>query len=241
MSRNDVLDAEPPPAYAPTPDFRLGESTVEFGPHRPFQAAPAQLQSLSTQVTGVGDVQYVSPQPTGARARLAPPPRHPTLMPHTPVLLHPTPPRPAPPPEQLARAERPMSDFAADFYTAGAGDFTNETSPRSSTSSFSPPSGPPPGSRYSPPPHPPLPSRPIDTPPQRPSSTTSSAGSVDDGRPTHTPVPGRPLLRNGEILVYPSGYECPKCELFADCIYSSFFDYTHYHFPFSLLFIHGHH
>jgi hypothetical protein len=33
----------------------------------------------------------------------------------------------------------------------------------------------------------------------------------DDGRPTQTPVPGHPLLRDNKILVYPAGYECDKC------------------------------
>ncbi|KAH9988549.1 hypothetical protein BJV77DRAFT_1021401 [Russula vinacea] len=32
-----------------------------------------------------------------------------------------------------------------------------------------------------------------------------------DGRPTTTPTPGHPLLRNGKTLVYPETYLCPKC------------------------------
>lgn len=52
-------------------------------------------------------------------------------------------------------------------------------------------------SRYPPPPGPP-PSRP---PPS----------SDDEGRPTTKPTPGRPLLNQGRLLVYPAGYECDKC------------------------------
>ncbi|KAF5357409.1 hypothetical protein D9758_005956 [Tetrapyrgos nigripes] len=33
----------------------------------------------------------------------------------------------------------------------------------------------------------------------------------DDGRPTHKPVPGHPLLHDGKLLVYPTGYYCEKC------------------------------
>jgi hypothetical protein len=30
--------------------------------------------------------------------------------------------------------------------------------------------------------------------------------------PTEVPTPGRPLLRGGQLLVYPKGYVCSKCE-----------------------------
>ena len=35
-------DLEEPPAYSPRPDAYTGETTVEFGPSRPFQPAPTQ-------------------------------------------------------------------------------------------------------------------------------------------------------------------------------------------------------
>jgi hypothetical protein len=39
---------------------------------------------------------------------------------------------------------------------------------------------------------------------RKPSPAGGGAGGFpDDGRPTHTPVPGHPLLHNGEMLVYP--------------------------------------
>ncbi|KAI5117339.1 hypothetical protein M0805_001944 [Coniferiporia weirii] len=87
--------------------------------------------------------------------------------------------------------------------------------------SHNPPPGPPP-TRHAPPPGPP-PSRnvppsgpppasplaPIAPPPSRPSRGVSN--SVDEGKPTSSPTPGRPLLNNGKILVYPAGHECRKC------------------------------
>ena len=33
----------------------------------------------------------------------------------------------------------------------------------------------------------------------------------EDRSPTMTPVPGRPLLRDGKLLVYPGGHTCEKC------------------------------
>lgn len=33
----------------------------------------------------------------------------------------------------------------------------------------------------------------------------------DDGKPTATPKPGHPLMRNGRVLVYPASYECRRC------------------------------
>ena len=33
----------------------------------------------------------------------------------------------------------------------------------------------------------------------------------DDGRPTASPKPGHPLMRNGRVLVYPTSYECHRC------------------------------
>ena len=39
-----------------------------------------------------------------------------------------------------------------------------------------------------------------------------SSGHADLS-PTEVPTPGRPLLRNGQMLVYPKGHHCPKCGL----------------------------
>jgi hypothetical protein len=107
----------------------------------------------------------------------------------------PQPPQFAPPaglpPSRPGRPNSQLSDFAQDFYNAG---------PAAQQQSQQPRYAPPPGS----PPRPP-----------RPASTSSGAGStappVSDGRPTTTPTPGHPLLRNGKTLVYPENYLCQKC------------------------------
>jgi hypothetical protein len=228
MPHDSVLDAEPPPEYTPAPDVWRGESTVEFGPNRAFQRAPAPLQSLSSQVTGTGDVQYVSPTPTGgfpygsptpphlnaqatgvstrANAR-PPPPRHPSLASHslTPPSM---PPRP-----------RPMSDFAADFYNAGVGESSQAREEAQIQHTYTPPPGLPPASNFSAP----VPQHPeVDGGIARGgTSPTQSRGAVgneilDDGKPTHTPVPGHPLLKDGHILIYPAGFECHKCKSTSD-------------------------
>lgn len=46
-------DLEEPPAYTPRPDAYTGETTVEYGPSRPFQPAPTQpRQSNSSWISG---------------------------------------------------------------------------------------------------------------------------------------------------------------------------------------------
>ena len=105
---------------------------------------------------------------------------------------------PAPAPE---RPLSQMSDFAREFYSAGTA-----TPPPSVTQQQQQQSQ---QTRYAPPPGaPPLPRR-------RATSTSSGAGSTappaSDGRPTTTPTPGHPLLRNGQTLVYPESYLCSKC------------------------------
>ncbi|EIN06356.1 hypothetical protein PUNSTDRAFT_145608 [Punctularia strigosozonata HHB-11173 SS5] len=215
-STPSVLDAEPPPAYTPTPNPYEGESTVELGPRRPFQQAPPPLQIISPQGTGIptaslrtgGSWASYPGQDRLDRAnttpsRRPPPPRHPSIQ---------VSPSPAPAP---ISTQAPLSDFARDFYAAGGG----QVGASSSASHPTPPSSSSPAlsSRYAPPPGPPPRSpstpgsRPLSYPPASPTPSGSGSGVPDDGRPTRTPVPGHPLLRNGEMLVYPAGYECPKC------------------------------
>jgi len=112
----------------------------------------------------------------------------------------PQPPRFAPPPvspgSSPVRPQSQLSDFAQDFYSAGT---------TAAAIAAEQPQQP----RYAPPPGPPPPHRP------RAASTSSGAGSTapsaSDGRPTTTPTPGHPLLRNGKTLVYPENYVCQKC------------------------------
>ncbi|KZT64406.1 hypothetical protein DAEQUDRAFT_718095 [Daedalea quercina L-15889] len=42
-------------------------------------------------------------------------------------------------------------------------------------------------------------------------NTVARGDDADDGRPTATPKPGHPLMRNGRVLVYPTSYECHRC------------------------------
>jgi hypothetical protein len=117
-----------------------------------------------------------------------------------------------------------LSDFAREFYAAGAdvavpepaGPSSSSEStlhalhsdnlvinhldpPDSLSSVHNPPPGPPPP-RFAPPPG---------VPPPGPSSGSSS--NRNDGRPTTIPTPGRPLQNKGRVLVYPAGHECRKC------------------------------
>ncbi|OSD05413.1 hypothetical protein PYCCODRAFT_1465313 [Trametes coccinea BRFM310] len=206
-SMNDLLTEELPPAYTPAPNVYEGEATLELGPRRPFQQ-PAQVPP---QNHSIHRPPWVSPQETGSSSwsafpgglhrespsiftRPAPPPVHPSLQNGGPPQL----------------PSRPLSDFARDFYTAGAdmstgvlggpsSQYQGETHGASSSSS----------TRYAPPPGEP-PNRSGKGAPPSPVSPADDPTS-DDARPTETPVPGHPLLRHGKILVYPRDYECPKC------------------------------
>ncbi|KAI0290588.1 hypothetical protein BC826DRAFT_1026174 [Russula brevipes] len=121
---------------------------------------------------------------------------------HRPQPTEPQPARFAPPSGSPNRApERPlsqMSDFPQDSHNVGA-----TTSASAVQEARQPRFAPPPGA-------PPPPRRP------RAASTSSGAGSTapptSDGRPTTTPTPGHPLLRNGQTLVYPETYSCSKCQ-----------------------------
>ena len=99
----------------------------------------------------------------------------------------------APPSPSSERPRSQLSAFAQDFYNAGP---TTPSDEQQRQPRYAPPPG-------APPPRP------------RAASTSSGAGSTapptSDGRPTTTPTPGHPLLRNGQTLVYPENYSCPKC------------------------------
>lgn len=176
-------------------------------PHPPQQQSyqwssyPGQSQSQSQTYNPPP-----GPPPSHSSTR-PPPPRHPSSS--------------LPPPS--VSSPPTTSDFARDFYAAGPADPTSH--------------------EYSPP-LPPLPPSPPSHPSRSPSlSTTSSlrghqrsvstpgssrAGptNTNDGKPTTTPTPGHPLLRDGKLLVYPSGWECHKCTFSSFlCFYLSTFRY----------------
>ena len=184
------LSDELPPAYTPAPDTRQGESTIEYGPRRPFQAPPphpsptvihhspfirptqlqtGQLPTLWSRLTGL------APMPTGSSgwSSISNPqqlqPNH-TASQSTSHLQVPRRPSPAP--------SSPASEFARDFYATGAGAGESEQM-------YDPPPGPPP-------------------------SSPSLSASLP--QPTSVPKSGHPLLRDGKLLVYPNGFRCEKCE-----------------------------
>ncbi|KAL1694146.1 hypothetical protein GGG16DRAFT_47743 [Schizophyllum commune] len=273
---------EDPPDYTPTPDYRHGEETLEYGPARPFQRPQHTAQGyhgwspqaqrpqpsgayLSPHPTGV----FLSPQPTGSGRRPSPggllgqlasavdralenlatppgstygpgygqrPPQPPippiSPMPPRPPMspmgrppMPPQPPRPppapgAPPPPPLhpqhtglrpentglrpqptgSAPPRPESDFARDFYAAGPvevdGIPQSASTPHLSAFADSSPTATSPSSSHS---------RNASNPSASPSASSTNL------RPTTTPTPGHPLLRDNRVLVYPAGVECPKC------------------------------
>jgi len=88
---------------------------------------------------------------------------------------------------------RHSSEFAHDFYAAGSSE-GSRTQGNHATSSGSPPTG----------------------------GNDRHNSIPDDGRPTERPVAGHPLLKDGQVLVYPKGHQCNKCAL------SWFHTFTYY-------------
>ncbi|KAJ6540512.1 hypothetical protein B0H19DRAFT_331819 [Mycena capillaripes] len=220
------LTEEAPPAYTTRPDVYQGESTIEYGPSRPFQPAPPPLQrtppaqngsnsgwipqqrtptspapslwqQLTGQITGSSTAQAQFPPaswsayPGGGSQRYAPPQQPPPPQPTTHI-----------------------SDFARDFYattTVPPGAFSDVSGVRATGSGdaarYPPPPTAPPSTQtqYQPPPGAPPPAA------RTPSPNGGGGGLPDDGSPTTTPVPGHPLLHNGNMLVYPPHYECSRC------------------------------
>jgi len=186
LSTESLPETVPPPAYSVTPDVSGGELVVQQGPRRPFQRAPEPfLQFPAPEIRQQEQDQDRLQTPRPRPPRFAPPPGVPNPNP---------------------TSERPhsqLSDFAQDFYNAGTATPPPDGQQRQRQQQQ--PSQP----RFAPPPGVPPPPRP------RAASTSSGAGSTapptSDGRPTTTPTPGHPLLRNGQTLVYPETYYCQKC------------------------------
>ncbi|KAH8111739.1 hypothetical protein DFH11DRAFT_1745467 [Phellopilus nigrolimitatus] len=258
----DVASAEPPPAYTPAANPYDGEATVEYGPHRPFHAAPA-APPLPRQFTGMSyqGSHFVTPQTTesmpmapnstggwgeypgqgggrtGPGRNIRPPPRHPSVSGRG---IEP----------RVSSAPAPsssrLSDFARDFYAATPDDrlidrepsptpsnassgepshpehFERVRPPAGTSSSYAPPTGPPPP-QFSPPNGPPpstgpvsnapLPASPYRPPSEPPTPRPSriAPNPAEEWKPTNSPTPGRPLLNKGRFLLYPTGHECRKC------------------------------
>ncbi|KAJ7922401.1 hypothetical protein B0H13DRAFT_1603685 [Mycena leptocephala] len=199
------LTEEAPPAYTTRPDVYQGESTVEYGPSRPFQPAPPPVQQLVTPAPSLW--QQLTGQSSGGSTAEFPPaswsayPGSQSPNPSQAQQQH------APPPQPTTH----VSDFARDFYAttsvppSGFSDVSGARATVSPQTGYPPPPVPPPAPTS----YQPLPG----APPRSPSPSSAGGGGLpDDGRPTTTPVAGHPLLRDGNILVYPPHHhECSKC------------------------------
>ncbi len=197
----------PPPPYTAVPNQRAGEATVEYGPLRPYRPAPPPLlvpvstpqqntlgpwDNAETALPVAPNAQLL-PSSTGSAALTGgvPPPRHPSQRPH-----------PSSPSNQ-----RPSSFSERDGSYASAPVGLSLDNP-SSTSV--PPRRRHSGhsnehiaqNRYSPP---------RGSPPPLPSGRSPGPSGPDDGKPTRSPIGGHPFMNGGKILVYPTGYECHKC------------------------------
>jgi len=207
----------------------IGEETIGLGPRRPFQPAPSAPSSLLNPASQ-------------SRPNYAPPPTAPPhLYPNGPGpnsglgYYVPSAPPPGPAPWQTQQQyyrPRPQGgggligaliDTVRDIADAVSGTNDQRTvavqqanaaayapsHPASYPSSYAtsyatPYSNTGTGSGYALPMGPP--------PPPRPASTPPSSSVPDDGSPTRKPVPGHPLLRHGNLLVYPKDYLCVKCK-----------------------------
>ncbi|KAJ6462755.1 hypothetical protein C8R47DRAFT_992895 [Mycena vitilis] len=204
------LTEEAPPAYTTRPDAYHGESTVEFGPARPFQQVPMQPPPpppLLQPRNGGWIPQQQAPslwqQLTGQSSSAQFPPATWSAYPGRQQQY-------ASPPQQAPPLTTHVSEFARDFYATTnvpPGAFSDVSGARNASASgsgagYPPPALPPPQqtAQYQPPPG---------APP--PSSPACAGGVPDDGRPTSTPIPGHPFLNNGTMLVYPPHHECSKC------------------------------
>lgn len=194
-ARNSQLP--PPPPYSAVPNQFAGEATVEYGPLRPYQTAPPPLlipasapqQSTLESWGSTETLPQVAPNAQLSSSAYGstgsvPPPRHPSQRPHR-----------ARPSNQRPEATSDSGDGSYTSASVGV-PLDNSTLPSRRRNSYSSESTA--QNRYTPPP--PLPGRP--SPP---------SGPLDDGKPTASPVGGHPYLNGGRILVYPTGYECYKC------------------------------
>lgn len=206
-----AITEELPPAYTPIADIRQGETTIEFGPRRPFGNTTRGRGSTPPQrgnqrvASGRGWQAYPGRgsappgrMPTAPLIQVSPPPQHPALPPRSAG------PRSAPalPPPQL-----PLSDFARDFYTARGGQRAPDANISLMGGSSAQYEGDGEGAQIPPS----IPPRPTENGNLAGSGSRSQEEIPDDGRPTQKPVPGHPLLNSGKVLMYPAGYECNKC------------------------------
>ncbi|KAF8550743.1 hypothetical protein OG21DRAFT_1487541 [Imleria badia] len=194
----DIDTDDLPPPY--TPAANIGEETVGLGPRRPFQPPPV-LPSSSLRPPPAQQSNWSAPSlqspPVGSGSGRAP---WQTQQ------------------QYRQRQKQGGGLIGALFDTvrdiAGVVSGTHDERLMASRSAnagayaapypntrpvYAPPQGPP---QVQPPPPP----RPASAPPQSPPPIP------DDGSPTQTPVPGHPLLLDGNLLVYSRDHLCVKCK-----------------------------
>ncbi|KAH7106152.1 hypothetical protein BKA62DRAFT_352295 [Auriculariales sp. MPI-PUGE-AT-0066] len=191
------LSEEPPPTYTPRPDLRQGEATVEYGPARPFQPAPQQPnwppaqyqqhQQQQQQQHGWGGY-------PGAVRRDQTPGGWPPAQQQQQQQQWLPPPRH---PHVAAQSDLGRRPSLYGVFRDGA-PVTRPAQHRQESTM--------PGGLAS-----------VTAPPPAPQAKSAFAGPPSqapdmDARPTTSPVPGHPFLRNNQILVYPTGFECHKCQ-----------------------------
>ncbi|PVG00758.1 hypothetical protein CPB86DRAFT_782313 [Serendipita vermifera] len=177
----DILQEDLPPEYTPGPDSMAGEQSVEFGPLRPFQDTAPRP----------------GPQPL---------PNRPFVMQYR---------VPAGTSRNPGSLSQVLGTLVATYLADRNGSNNGYTPPRTQGSY---------GASF--PPQPAVQTRPSMSynspqmpgswsqyPGQRPRARTPEPRSppLNDGKPTVRASPGHPLIRNGQVLVYPLGYECRKC------------------------------
>ncbi|KAK0535654.1 hypothetical protein OC842_002238 [Tilletia horrida] len=220
-----------------------GQSTQKaaaIGDKNPFRAllgANHTGSSASTQHSGVFDLSALDAQlpatqhktgsgngPSSAAAATGDAASASTYAPPPPPQLPPSLATPTADPETSSIAS--SASHSMSTHVRAASSPSSAGVPSAPTSSYAPPTGPPPehstshatpaASSYAPPSGPPPPSSSHTQSHQRVASSPASGSSSQPAPPayvpTNVPTPGAPLLRKGKLLVYPRGLApCPKC------------------------------
>jgi hypothetical protein len=186
----DILQEDLPPEYTPGPNSLAGEQSVDFGPLRPFQDA-------------------------GTRPRPGPQP-----LPNGPFIVHYR--TPSGSGRNTGSLSQMLGSLVASYLADRGGSSNGYVQPRAqapygASITSQPPVQARPPMGYGGPQvqqSPQIPGGWPQYPGQRPRARTPEPRSppLNDGKPTMRPSPGHPLIRNGQVLVYPVGYECRKCE-----------------------------
>lgn len=192
----DNIPSEAPPAYTPTADPYQGEAPLEFGPRRPFQPPPQPVITPSVPAISINDTgRSTSDRGSGSQQHR--------------FNFEPPPRHPSALPSSPASVNSSYEqNSSSSDHSRPSDDYRYSPTPPTPVRSYTPPPGPPPRRVV------PISDRP---------STSEDNFIPDDGRPTTTPTPGRPLLRGGKLLVYPNGFECSKCLYDLFCVFCLYF------------------